>query len=298
MGILLLASLSVAATAESELDMLAAYLQPYDEPAVQGDHCRRSGGIEAGTAAGELEVPATNRHLLRHRLWHDAASEGRVIDDAFRDENNTYGTEFREYHRDMVFSYAAWREDHGLPPLGVWDPATPIPPEFTNPDALPREVMNSDTDARIIAVFVQCLAHETEDPNVSVPSWATIVGGSTPDPVFGYRALCDFPTLNALGKAIDSSGEGFHSNVHATVAGDLAPPWTSPRDPLFHPWHHFLELSVFSAWESECQKPPAGPQPDPGSTRGLPAATASLIVLALACAALAAGARLRRRRDP
>lgn len=178
---------------------------------------------------------ATNEHLRTHAQWH--AQNTMHPEDA-----NTYGDDFVAFHREMGAHYDAWRAEQGFAPVVAWDPSTPMPPEF----AYPR--------------MTGCLPRRTDDPKVELPTWATVEGGDEPSPEWGYRSLCEFPSLNRFAKAIDASAtapagfvleDSYHSAVHNRVAGDLAPPETAPRDPIFYAWHKHVDL-LFVSWETSC----------------------------------------------
>ncbi len=152
-----------------------------------------------------------------HKAWHDMHNSGGTTGPGS-------GEQFLTFHRDFVGrlenSLSSNPTTRKYTPLPKWNPATPIPPEFSHP------------------------GRNTDDPRVPLPSWATIGGGITPDPVFGYTSLRQFQSFDELGRAL---GSRYHGSVHNAVGGVMTT-FRSPRDPIFFPWHAFLD-DIWSQWE-------------------------------------------------
>lgn len=139
-------------------------------------------------------------------------------------KTGNYGERFLLFHRQYVDKFDAFRATKGLPPVTAWDPSTPIPANLAHdhPLVLPR--LNNDPSS--------------VDPGCSTPTWATIQGGSTPAPGYGYLKLADFKSLDELGRAIDC---GWHMKVHVTIGGDMGDLRIAPIDPVFWRWHHWID---------------------------------------------------------
>jgi len=76
--------------------------------------------------------------------------------------------------------------------------------------------------------------------------------------VFGYTSLDKFKSSDELGRAL---GANFHGSVHNAIGGDMRT-FSSPRDPIFYPWHAFLD-DLWSEWEELIQsRPSPGPTPE------------------------------------
>lgn len=280
------------AAAQSETGILGEYLQPYDMAEVQGDPCRRHGGVYFNVEEQRVPLAPTNLLLSHHVLWHRMHDRDRILDDAYRAESDPYGTLFVEFHHHMIHAYDTWRMERGHAPSPVWDPATPIPPELRNPHLIPAGVLPADPPETAALALAVCIAHDSEDPRVELPTWATEAGGDEADPVYGYQSLCAFPTLNALAKAIDVAGSvngSYHSAVHNGVGGDLRYTIFAPRDPTFWAWHKFLDVTVFETYKSRCGALGFDSASSEAAAE-MPGVAAGTLLLAMAAAAL------RRRR--
>ncbi len=155
--------------------------------------------------------------LSRHETWHH---EHHI-------KVSPYGAEFLNYHRSIIGELEDYLSAHGgadLVPIPFWNPAVPIPPELNHP-----------------------VIGRNSNPNKPLPSWATVAGGSTPDPIFGHTSLLQFRSTDELGLALDAN-DGYHSAVHEAVRGDMFDIHTSPKDPVFWPWHAFLD-NVWLTWQ-------------------------------------------------
>jgi hypothetical protein len=145
------------------------------------------------------------------------------------------GERFLAFHRNFIGKLEDSLSSQGknqYVPLPTWNPIGPIPPEFSHP------------------------GRDSNNPGIALPSWATINGGTQGSPIFGYTALGQFQSSDELGRAL---GANFHSSVHNAIGGDMET-FASPRDPIFYPWHAFLD-DIWSQWE-------ALPSPAGGGTGG------------------------------
>ncbi len=134
------------------------------------------------------------------------------------------GEHFLDFHRNFIKNLENALINRGknqYVPLPKWNPADPIPAEFSHP------------------------GRSTNNPGISPPSWITLAGGSIGDPVFGYTSLGQFKSSDELGRAL---GSDFHGLVHMTIGGDMNS-FRSPQDPIFYPWHAFLD-DLWSDWQN------------------------------------------------
>lgn len=164
-----------------------------------------------------------------HALWHDRYP----FEAPFYD-----GAIFFDFHAQFTDRFNRWRAEFGYPPIGLWDPGTPIP-AGADIDHRPRG-----------ATFI----------GRPRPGWATLTGGGIrgwnlmPCDVTrgGQRVLSDFPRdRRLLGCAVT---ETWHNDVHNLIAGDMQDPPTSPRDPVFWRWHRFADLvsrDRLALWQAE-----------------------------------------------
>ena len=104
-----------------------------------------------------------------------------------------------------------------------WDPSTSIP------DSLSHEVKSTALRDTNYPYSV--------DAKCKTPTWLTMTGGSERDPIYGYSALYQFRSIDELGFAIDT---GWHGKVHNTIGGDMKG-FHSPIDPIFWPWHRWID---------------------------------------------------------
>lgn len=172
------------------------------------------------------------RARLEHAKWH----ADHPLFDAGYD-----GTLFFDFHHAYIDRFNAWRSEFGYPPVGLWDPGTPLP---TGPD----------------------IDHTPRNP-VYVPqpkpSWFTIAGGAGERPSNGWDCdttagqtrLCPpgagFPAdRKLLGCAVTSP---WHNDVHVNVGGDMGSTLSAVRDPIFWRWHNFVD--VISAERMACTPP-------------------------------------------
>lgn len=259
-----------------EIDILEEYLALHDT--VDGTpHCMRNHGY-ALTPKGPVRSPAggTNRVLEEHFTFHvemrDQPGNGFMPSP---DDEDRYGIIFLEWHRAFLWKYEAWRLANGYGPLEAWDPGTPMPPSLSY--SYPGR---------------GCTEGRNEDPQVALPTWATLEGGTEEDPIFGHTRLCDFKDLNQLGKSIAID---YHWQFHARIGGDMTST-QGPRDPAFWAGHQFINRLMDRWWEA-CDGAVASDLPSGTDevVRPVPGAGAWGAVLAAGLAA-AASARLIRRR--
>lgn len=176
--------------------------------------------------ANLIRAHVTQAVLEEHRTWHRMHGPGGM-------SGAGSGERFLAFHRNFIGNLEDDLIRQGrnqYVPLPTWNPIDPIPAEFSHP------------------------GRRTNNPRIPLPTWATAAGGSEVDPVFGYTSLGQFQSSDELGQAL---GARFHGSVHNAVGGDMSS-FSSPRDPIFYPWHAFLD-DIWSTWEGLPTSPPAGP---------------------------------------
>ena len=150
-----------------------------------------------------------------------------------------HGQHFLDWHRNFVKDLETFlstqsltaEEKHRFIPLPIYNPVDPIPAEFSySPPA------NHPEWKRV-----------TNSPNWQLPSYFTLAGGNTPDPIFGHTALKQFINAEELGDCIEMSG--YHGGLHNTVGGVMAT-FDSPRDPIFWPWHSHVD-DIYWNWQGQ-----------------------------------------------
>jgi hypothetical protein len=179
--------------------------------------------------------------LADHEAWHATHGPGGMTGPGS-------GEHFLMWHRYFIRrleDYLGAQGTYFAAPIPAWNPATPIPLELR---------------ARI----------NNPNPNLPLPTWATMPGGSARDPVFGYTSLMQFKSTDELGRAL---GANYHGQVHAAndihmaIGGDMNT-FASPRAPIFFPWHSFLD-QVLDDWQQRAIVPATlamqGYIADPGS---------------------------------
>lgn len=155
-----------------------------------------------------------------HHQWHGTHAR----------EDADYGSQFLQFHRDLVGAYQAWRAQKGEPPLLPWDPGTPLPPRMAHAGRV-----TSDPSA--------------VDPLCRVPSWLTMKGGTERALEYAGARLDEFTSSDQLGSVIDGAlPPGWHSRVHMTIGGDMAAPHRVPLDPAFWGFHQFID-DLWREWE-------------------------------------------------
>ncbi len=269
-GLLAILSMLAPAATALEIDILEEYLSGYDR--IEGlVHCGRHDGYVMVPDQPPQTTPAggTNEIMVEHKKWHlDHGATPTYVPPA--DDADRFGDHFVYWHREYVAAYEAWRAENGHPVLVGVDPAKPIPADFAY-----------EFPGR------GCVPGRG-DPEVMLPTWATVEGGTDEDPVFGYTRLCDFQDVNQFGKAI---GSRYHASVHAAIGGDMGT-GQGPRDPVFWGFHRYLD-DVALGFEVICSEATtegdlAG-SPTAQSTPGV----AAPVLFAFIAAALA-GTRRRR----
>jgi len=176
----------------------------------------------------------TQTVLDEHQAWHAIHGPGGT-------RGVGSGERFLAFHRNFIGKL----EDHLIAenqnqyvPLPTWNPANRIPSEFSHP------------------------GRNTDNPQLPVPSWATASGGTTRDPLFDHTSLSQFTSSDELGR---SFGDDFHGSVHGTIGGVMSS-FNSPSDPIFYPWHGFID-DIWSEWESlrgSSPTTPTTPTTNPG----------------------------------
>ncbi|MBI1877488.1 MAG: tyrosinase family protein [Chloroflexi bacterium] len=184
---------------------------------------------------------STTTALADHEAWHATHGPGGMTGPGS-------GEHFLMWHRYFIRrleDYLGAQGAHYAVPIPTWNPATAIPVELR---------------ARI----------NNPNPNLPLPSWATIQGGSAPDPVFGYTSLRQFKSTDELGRALGANYHGqvhVANDIHIAVGGDMNT-FASPRAPIFFPWHGFLD-QVLDDWQQQVVVAPTltaqGYTADPGS---------------------------------
>lgn len=231
LGVLLVSALLPAVDATPlEIDILELYLAEHD--LVSGiPHCSRyDGSLPPVTGEPILTGFTTNTIMERHTRYHVDNGTGM---DATADPADTIGDLFVLWHREFIQEFDDWREEHGYEPIPAWDPGTPMPPE------LAYEFPGRG-----------CVPGRDSDPQVFLPTWATLEGGAEADPLFGYTQRCDFQDMNELGKSLQIE---YHVAVHRAVGGD-ASMMQDPRDPFFWSFHRYLD-NVFVEQQEQCLVP-------------------------------------------
>lgn len=173
--------------------------------------------------------------LAEHQTWHGSHSSGGTLGPGS-------GERFLSFHRNFIGKLEDHLTQQGkgeYVPIPKWNPANRIPSEFSHS------------------------GRNTDDPQLPLPSWATIDGGTTTAPMFDYTSLRQFRSSDELGRVL---GHHYHGSIHNTVGGDMSTS-SSPRDPIFFPWHAFLD-DLWSEWETNPQIESPIPLPTVAITRG------------------------------
>jgi hypothetical protein len=183
-------------------------------------------------AAPTETVPGKGIVIDDHLDWHDFPMTRLHAD----------GQDFFRFHRQFIARFNSWRAEFGYPPVVPWYPGTPYP---------------AGVDDQAFAV--RSSSFSTDDNQLFRPF--TIAGGDA-DPmvlVLVQRRLADFADANDLDQAFEGTYHGF---VHCNVGTGITPPsgqtfddpvfgtqpfgdmcnFSSPKDPIFYPWHGFVDL--------------------------------------------------------
>ena len=170
--------------------------------------------------AGLIKNYVTPDVLKEHESWHNTMSNQMANPNPMHGSHEIHGKgtgdTFFSFHRNYNGKLDTWLQAKGkekYTPVPFWEPSTMIPPEFSHPGRL------------------------TNTPSVPLPRWATLAGGIVPDPLFGHKSLGEFKSVDELGRAINIM---FHAAVHNNIGGDMST-FKSPKDPIFFPWHAFLD---------------------------------------------------------
>ncbi len=183
-----------------------------------------------------------DEHIFWHHTVHDQASF-------------PIWTRFLAWHGEFVRRFDLWREQFGYNKVVPWNPGRPLPsgPQF-------------DADAGLRLVYVAT--------NNIVPSYYTIAGGTTPDPIIGgnQKKLADYASLDDFTDSFEGS---FHGQVHCNIGPQIGDFFgssglgygsmcntSSPKDPMFWRWHGFIDVM----YRNYCALRPPGacPVPSPG----------------------------------
>jgi hypothetical protein len=167
--------------------------------------------------------PEHSPRMKEHMDWHMAQENV--------NRTGNYGERFILFHRQYIAKFDQFRQTKSLLPVSPWDPATVIPPALAHVKPL-TGLRDTDNPAAV-------------NPLCITPTWATVAGGTTPAPGYGYMNLLQFQSLDELGRAIDS---GWHGTVHNTIGGDMAQ-FHSPIDPVFWRWHKWVD-QVAVNWQA------------------------------------------------
>ena len=167
--------------------------------------------------------PMMSPRMTEHMDWH--------TDPVNRNRTGNYGERFMSFHKQFIDKFDVFRQSKGLLPVSAWDPATPIPAALSHDHIL---MAGRDTSNPY-----------SVDPHCKTPTWATVNGGSDPDPNFGYTKLSQFQSLDEFGRSIDS---GWHGAVHNTIGGDMSQ-FHSPIDPIFWRWHRWID-GIGAKWSA------------------------------------------------
>ena len=177
--------------------------------------------------------PANSPRMKEHLDWHMAPEN--------MNRTGNYGERFLVFHQHYIAKFDAFRRTKGLRPVAAWDPATKIAAALVHAHVLHAGRQTDDPSS--------------VDPHCKTPSWATVAGGTVPDPVHGYTKLTQFTSLDELGRSIDA---GWHATVHNTVGGDMST-FDSPIDPVFWRWHKWVD-HVRATWAAARARFVVGPR--------------------------------------
>jgi len=172
-----------------------------------------------------------------HLDWHDFPAT-RLFSDP---------QDFFRFHREFIARFNSWRAEFGYGPVNPWYPGTPYP---TGIDDVAFAVRNSSFSMggnHLYRPFTIAGGEVLDFPLVNDV-------GNIPQ-----RRLADFADANALDPAFEFS---YHGDVHCNVGTGILPVggtqfndpingpqvfgdmcnFSSPKDPIFYPWHDFVDL--------------------------------------------------------
>src|SRR5215213_3901564 len=161
--------------------------------------------------------------MKEHMDWHEKPVN--------KTKSGKYGERFLLFHKQYIEKFDNFRMSERYLPLSSWDPARKIPDSLAHEGYIEKRLTDDPTAA---------------NPLCRTPTWLTLVGGTNPDPKYGYTALYQFQSLDELGWAIDSNDDSWHNLVHNTIGGDMER-FHSPIDPIFWPWHKWID-NIRAAW--------------------------------------------------
>ena len=145
--------------------------------------------------------------------------------------DESQGARFFELHCWLVTAFDGFRAKRRMRPVLPWDPSTKIP-EYLAHDAKVHTERQSDNPSE-------------KDARCKTPTWASVVGGSDPDPLFGYLKLGQFRSLDELGRSIAYQ---WYNAVHMTIGGDMAT-FEAPVDPVCWVWFGWIR-HIRRLWKS------------------------------------------------
>ena len=170
----------------------------------------------------EHEVMAKGK-MKEHMDWHEKMENKTKV--------GNYGERFLLFHKQYIEKFDNFRKSKRYLPLSSWNPARKIPDWLAHEGYIEKRLTDDPTAA---------------NPKCETPTWLTLVGGTDPDPKYGYTALYQFQSLDELGWAIDAKYGSWHNLVHNTIGGDMKQ-LHSPIDPIFWPWHKWID-EIRAAW--------------------------------------------------
>jgi hypothetical protein len=166
-----------------------------------------------------------NRKMMEHMNWHELSEN--------KTKSGNYGERFLLFHKEFIEKFDTFRISKHYLPFSSWDPSTIIPASLAHEGYIEKRYTDSPYSI---------------DPLCKTPTWLTIAGGSEPDPIYGYTSLYQFRSTNELGFAIDPIGhDSWHNRIHNTIGGDMAK-YHSPIDPIFWPWHKWID-EIRATWQ-------------------------------------------------
>ncbi len=157
-----------------------------------------------------------------HEAWHSTHGSGGV-------QGPGSGLDFIRWHRYFIRKledYLGRQGVHHYVPIPYWPSNMQVPAELA-------AGVNDTT------------------PGVNPPSWTTVQGGVSTDPLFGHTRLGQFRSSDELGRAI---GAGYHGSVHNALGGVMST-WASPQAPIFYLWHGYLD-HLWELWRDHAAWPP------------------------------------------
>jgi len=177
-----------------------------------------------------------------HKSWHEKPAHKSTA--AAHDG-------FFKFHRQFIGRFQQWRTEFGYGEYFTWDPKDKPPADDKDPStgeniAHPRNTFYNPATG--------CGGRPC-----AKPTWFTLDGG--PNERLGLGLPCDteagqkslkgavaprFSSLELLGCAVEW---GWHGEVHVAVGGTtgLYNAATAPKDPLFWPWHKFVD-GIYKDW--------------------------------------------------